>query len=77
MSLFTEEQLRELETVFGLTREESLPVRDGRVVKSSLVWWRDVDGPKQITAEDQWKYIREFRAFYSVKEPRFTVTYLD
>lgn len=42
---FTEEQLEELKTIFGLTRISVLPVRDGYVHKDSMVWWRCEKGP--------------------------------
>ena len=37
MTNFTEEQLTEIATAFGLTFVESLPVRDGRVTKTTKV----------------------------------------
>lgn len=37
MAHFTEEQLEELKTIFGLTRNNVLPVRDGYVHKDSIV----------------------------------------
>ena len=43
MSHFNEEQLKELECIFGLTRVvtiNTLPVRDGIVTKEDIVWWR-------------------------------------
>ena len=39
MPHFTEEQLQELATIFGLTRQDDvLPVRDGFVTKETMVW---------------------------------------
>lgn len=52
MAHFTEEQLEELKTIFGLTRNDTLPVRDGYVHKDSMVWWRNVQGPELVKAGD-------------------------
>lgn len=49
---FTEEQLEELKTIFGLTRNDTLPVRDGCVHKESMVWWRCEKGPELVKAGD-------------------------
>ena len=41
MTHFTDEQLQELATIFGLKKvEDLLPVRDGFVTKETMVWWR-------------------------------------
>lgn len=77
MSLFTEEQLQELEAVFNLKRVETLPVRDGRVCKGDSVWWRCVEGPQHLTANLHWRNIEEFPEAYSIKEPRYTITYTE
>lgn len=77
MALFTEAELRELEIVFGLKREETLPVRDGVVRKDTKVWWRGNDGPQLITAGDEWVNIKEYPDAYQLKEPKTKVEYLD
>ena len=77
MSLFTEEQLQELQAVFNLRRVETLPVRDGRVSKQDMVWWRHLDSPQHVLARDHWRNIQEFHRIYSIKEPKYTLTYTD
>ena len=77
MSNFTEEQLRELEVAFGLKRQDSLPVKDGRVTRDSLVWWRCVDGPVRETAGQHWENITRAPQFYSIAEPVYRIEYMD
>jgi len=59
--------------------KDVLPVSDGCVCKDSNVWWKSEDGPEFVHAgnETEWLNIRGFPEAYSVKEPRYTVTYLD
>ena len=77
MPYFTEEQLDEIATTFGLKREETLPVRDGVVTKATKVWWRGVHGPKRVTASEDWRNIRNYPDLYQLKEPSTRITYLD
>lgn len=79
MSQFTEEQLKELETVFGLKREESLPVRDGRVTRDSMVWWRGAKGPEQVRADSgtHWHNISAYPDVYQLAQPVYRVEYFD
>ena len=79
MAHFTEEQLEELKTIFGLTRNDTLPVRDGCVHKESMVWWRSVKGPQPVKAGDpaHWDNIRNHPLAYQLKEPVVQVVYKD
>ena len=77
MSLFTEEQLKELEIVFNLKRVASLPVRDGQVNRTDYVYWRSDEGPEHVLANDHWDNIKGSPQYYSLKEPRTAVQYLD
>ena len=78
MPKFNEEQIKELETIFGLVRvENTLPIKDGRTTKSMMVWWHNYMGPKHIKAEEHWDNIEGFPMFYSIKEPNIRVEYLD
>ncbi|MBN3757180.1 hypothetical protein G3N95_29855 [Paraburkholderia sp. Tr-20389] len=77
MSNFTEEQLRELEVAFGLKRQDSLPVKDGRVTRDTLVWWRCVDGPTHEPAGLHWENIERCPQFYSIAEPVYRIEYMD
>jgi hypothetical protein len=79
MSQFTDAQLAELETVFGLKRQDSLPVRDGRVTRDSMVWWRSVDGPERIKAGDaaHWANIYHCPDVYQIAEPIYRIVYSD
>lgn len=79
MPHFTEEQLNELATVFGLTRVETLPVRDGVVSKTCKVWWRYEEGPEQVVAGDpsHWGNIRDYPSAYQLAKPQIKMTYLE
>ena len=72
MSHFNEEQLKELERIFGLTRVvtiNTLPVRDGIVTKEDIVWWRGDEGAEQVRAEDHWDHIKIWPFLYQRKQP--------
>ena len=70
MSRFTEEQLTELETIFGLKREEqTLSVRDGVVTKNTLVWWRGHHGLEHVLATNDWDNIKKNPKLYQVEKP--------
>lgn len=79
MAHFTEEQLEELKTIFGLTRNNVLPVRDGYVHKDSMVWWRSNKGPLPVKAGDSvhWDNIRRHPQAYQLNEPVVQVVYKD
>ena len=79
MAHFTEEQLEELKTIFGLTRNDTLPVRDGCVHKESMVWWRCEEGPELVKAGDpaHWINIRCHPQAYQLKKPVVQVIYKD
>ncbi len=80
MLYFTEEQLQELTTIFGLTRQDDiLPVRDGFVTKEALVWCRCEEGPELVKAGDSlhWDNIRCHPHFYQLKQPNVRVEYED
>jgi hypothetical protein len=80
MTHFTEGQLLELETRYGLKPvAEVIPVRDGMVTKESLVWWRGSDGPEEAKAGDpaHWENIRRFPKAYQIGKPSYRVTYSD
>mgnify|MGYP003537220235 FL=1 len=76
---FTEEQLEELKTIFGLSRNDTLPVRDGCVHKESMVWWRCEEGPELVKAGDpaHWLNIRCQPQVYQIKKPAVSVVYKD
>jgi hypothetical protein len=78
MSHFTEEQLAELATVFGLERADTLPVRDGVVTKDMMVWWRGEKGKRRVSAATDWENIREYPDIYQLDEPEVrSVEYVD
>lgn len=78
MNPFNEDQIKYLEKVYGLKPVgETLPVRDGIVTKEDKVWWRCSSGPQLITAENDWRNIKEFPEIYSLNEPKVEVKYLD
>lgn len=58
---------------------ESLPVRDGRVCKTDMVWWRHMDEPEHVRAGsgNHWDNIREFPDYYQIEKPRMRMTYED
>lgn len=57
--------------------KDVLPVSDGCVCEESMVWWKSEIGPVHVKASDDWCNIKDYPNFYSVKEPRYAVTYLD
>lgn len=69
MSNFTEEQLAELEAVFGIKRQDSLPVRDGRVTRDSMVWWRGDKQCLHVKAGIDWDNIRLYPHIYQLAQP--------
>ena len=79
MAHFTEEQLKELKTILGLTKNNVLAVRDGFVHKDSMVWWRSNKGPLPVKAGDpaHWDNIRSYPQAYQLKEPAVQVVYKD
>lgn len=77
MAEFTEAQLKELETVFNLTRVETLPIADGRTMKNQKVWWKCNTGPQWVTAESHWENIQGYPHLYSFAHPSYTVQYTD
>lgn len=79
MPHFTEEQLDELATIFGLIPAETLPVRDGVVTKTSEVWLRCVHGPEKLVAGDpvNWENIKKYPEYYQLARPMIHVVYLD
>ena len=80
MTHFTQEQLKELETIYGLKRvlpEGTLPVRDGVVTKETKVWWRGQTGPDHVVARYHWENICEFPKVYQLAEPKRKLVYVD
>ena len=80
MPHFTEKQLQELATIFGLKKvEDVLPVRDGFVTKETIVWWRCEDGPLLVKAGDLtiWDNIKNYPHDYQLKQPNIRVEYED
>lgn len=80
MPHFTEEQLQELATIFGLTKQDDvLPVRDGFVTKGTVVWWRCEEGPTLVRAGDptDWDNIKNYPSAYQLKKPNVRVEYKD
>ena len=72
MSHLNEEQLKELETTFGLTRVvtiETLPVRDGIVTENDEVWWRCDEGAELVKAKDHWDNIKRCPFYYQRRKP--------
>ena len=72
MPHFTEEQLQELVTIFGLKKvEDVLPVRDGFVTKETMVWWRCEDGPMLVKAGNlvDWNNIKNYPNVYQLNKP--------
>ena len=80
MPHFTEEQLQELATIFGLTRQDDiLPVRDGFVTKETMVWWRCEEGPELVKAGDlaNWGNVKNYPLAYQLKKPNIRIEYED
>lgn len=80
MAHFTEEQLQELATIFGLKKQEDLlPVRDGVVTKETMVWWRCEEGPILAKAGDptHWENIKKYPKAYQLNQPKVQIKYKD
>ena len=80
MAHFTEEQLQELATIFGLKKvEDVLPVRDGFVTKKTMVWWRCEEGPILIKTGEptHWENIKEYPRVYQLNKPKVQIKYED
>jgi hypothetical protein len=56
---------------------EVLPVSDDCVCRDSMVFWKSENGPEYVKASEHWGNIQHYPQFYSINEPRYTVTYLD
>ena len=67
---FTEEQIKELETIFGLKHIESLPVRDGIITRNQKLWWRSKNGPELVSAENHWLNINDNPDLYQLNQPK-------
>jgi hypothetical protein len=77
MAHFTEEELDEIGVAFGLTRVDTLPVRDGVVSKETMVWWRGEHTCERVKAERDWINIRNYPQAYSLEEPNYRIQYED
>lgn len=73
MANFTDDELRELEIIFGLKQVKNLPVLDGRVTRDCDVWWREHSGPQLVSAAEHWDNIAQWPTAYSVKKPNCTI----
>ena len=84
MSLFSPQQLAELEARYGLVPVvEMLKVRDGSVRIDGKVWWRGADGPELVNLSNP-KHLRQHRNniedhpdCYQIEKPSTRVQYLD
>jgi hypothetical protein len=77
MSLFSEEQLKELEQIFDLKRKKTIQVRDGFVELNDTVWWRCKDGPSEVKVSDDIDNIRRYPQHYQIAQPTTKIEYLD
>ena len=75
---FTEEQIQELETIFGIKRAaETVRVRDGRIAKGDMVWWRANIGPEHVDSSSHWENIERYPDVYQIATPVTRVIYED
>jgi len=75
---FSSEQIKYLQQVFQIdVSQEVLPVKDGFVKKSDMVWWLGEFGPEEVLAEKEWSNIKGYPDAYSVKEPKYKIVYED
>lgn len=80
MNAFTEQQLKELETIYGLVRKPGIiPVRDGHITEGDKVWWRSINGPEQVNSsgDEHRQNIINYPNAYQISKPQTTVTYSD
>lgn len=73
MPEFTENQLRELEQVFGLERKEPklIPIKDGWAGWGDEVWWKANRGPVKVKMAESgnWRNAQNCPDLYSFVEP--------
>lgn len=76
---FTEEQLAELEQLYGLKRVGTIKVRDGYIKPGDMVWWRASGGPAYVNSTEgsHGTNIIEFPNFYQIAEPKRKTVYED
>lgn len=77
MRHFTDEQIKELSTIFGITPiEQTFKVRDGVVSINDKVWWHCVSGPELVDIDDSHIHnIKRYPEYYSIKKPTFIGEY--
>ncbi len=78
MKHFSEDQLKELESMYGLVRikketeEEGIQILDAIVTKgNTVVWWQGVDGPETTTTKADWRNMKEFPYLDAIHKPRW------
>lgn len=75
MKYFSEEELKELETIFGLARIiGTLKVRDGFVKDSpdTELWWRGENGPEFVHLNDDHRQnCVRYPNVYQIEKPKF------
>jgi hypothetical protein len=54
-----------------------LPVRDGLIEDTEMVWWKAEDYPEKVSAYTHWGNIREYPHLYSIERPKFLLKYLE
>jgi hypothetical protein len=76
---FNEDQIKEFETLFGLKRVATIPVRDGRINPGDMVWWRGSAGPEHVKSDSaSHAYnISQYPGAYQITKPVMRVEYLD
>lgn len=79
MSQFTQEQLKELEQIYGLKRVGTIKVRDGYISPGDMVWWRCNSGPQHVNsnAENHLANILDHPQVYQISEPIRKTIYVD
>lgn len=80
MPHFTEEELQELESIFGIKRvTNTIYVRDGYIKEGDTVWWRGKDGPELVCSADpsHLPNIKKCPNAYQIEKPKMKFEYLD
>jgi hypothetical protein len=79
MPHFSEEQLKELESLYELKSKETREVFDGVVTRGAMVWWKGEDGPEHVSTSghSHWNNLRNFPKLYSISKPATKLVYVD
>jgi hypothetical protein len=79
MPLFTEEQITELERIFGIKAQEgAITIRTGIAYPGDKVWWRGAEGPEEVVLDaSHLRNAKDYPQVYQHHRPAIKVQYID